>query len=302
MNTTTNEALLKKIDEAPLLMSKEAAKKKLRKPRSIYGDQILFMLAITVIATCFYGMRVVTVCACSVLACILTDMVGCFLSKKEYGVKDLSTIAYGMALALMLPASVEYYVVIIGAVLAITVKHIFGGKDNYIFNPAAVAIAFLIICYPTQVLMYPQYLVIRDFGLLDTLGAVIFPAVFSTFPVFLLHRFFLAIPGEILEAARIDGAGELRIFWQVGIPLGKPGIMAVGILSFLDSWNLIEQPMTYLKTKSLWPLSLFLPQIQLKDIGMGFAAALLMLIPALLLFISGQEYLEQGIALSGGKD
>ena len=156
MNTTTNEALLKKIDEAPLLMSKEAAKKKLRKPRSIYGDQILFMLAITVIATCFYGMRVVTVCACSVLACILTDMIGCFLSKKEYGVKDLSTIAYGMALALMLPASVEYYVVIIGAVLAITVKHIFGGKDNYIFNPAAVAIAFLIICYPTQVLMYPQ--------------------------------------------------------------------------------------------------------------------------------------------------
>lgn len=136
MNTTTNEALLKKIDEAPLLMSKEAAKKKLRKPRSIYGDQILFMLAITVIATCFYGMRVVAVCACSVLACILTDMVGCFLSKKEYGVKDLSTIAYGMALALSFPASVEYYVVIIGAVLAITVKHIFGGKDNYIFNPA----------------------------------------------------------------------------------------------------------------------------------------------------------------------
>lgn len=156
MNTITNEALLKKIDEAPLLMSKEAAKKKLRKPRSIYGDQILFMLAIIVIAACFYGMRVVVVCACSVLACILTDMVGCFLSKKEYGVKDLSTIAYGMALALMLPASVEYYVVIIGAVLAITVKHIFGGKDNYIFNPAAVAIAFLIICYPTQVLMYPQ--------------------------------------------------------------------------------------------------------------------------------------------------
>ena len=63
MSTPTNEALLKKIDEAPLLMSKEAAKKKLRKPRSIYGDQILFMLAITVIATCFYGARVVVVCA-----------------------------------------------------------------------------------------------------------------------------------------------------------------------------------------------------------------------------------------------
>ena len=74
MNTTTNEALLKKIDEAPLLMSKEAAKKKLRKPRSIYGDQILFMLAITVIATCFYGMRVVAVCACSVLAYRVSEL------------------------------------------------------------------------------------------------------------------------------------------------------------------------------------------------------------------------------------
>ena len=156
MNRPTNEELLKKIDDAPLLMAKDAAQKKLRKARSIYGDQILFMLAITVIATCFSGWRVPAVCICSVLCCILTDMIGCFFSKKEYGVKDLSTIAYGMALALMLPASVEYYIVVIGAVLAITVKHIFGGKDNYIFNPAAVAIAFLIICYPTQVLMYPQ--------------------------------------------------------------------------------------------------------------------------------------------------
>lgn len=136
-------------------MSKEAAKKKLRKPRSIYGDQILFMLAVLVMAFTSYGLRPVIVCAFSVLCCIITDMIGCFLSKKEYGVKDLSTIAYGLALALMLPASVEYYIVAIGAVLAVTVKHIFGGKDNYIFNPTAVAVAFLIICYPTQVLSYP---------------------------------------------------------------------------------------------------------------------------------------------------
>ena len=74
MNTPTNEALLKKIDEAPLLMSKEAARKKLRKPRSIYGDQILFMLAITVIATCFYGWRVVVVC-----------LLGVYLHTYRYG-------------------------------------------------------------------------------------------------------------------------------------------------------------------------------------------------------------------------
>lgn len=160
----------------------------------------------------------------------------------------------------------------------------------------------LLMLMPFQVLMFPQYLVLRDLKLLDTLGAVILPGVFSTFPVFLLHRFFLAIPQEILEAARLDGAGEVRIFLQIAVPLGTPGILAGMILTFLESWNMIEQPMTYLTTKELWPLALFLPSIGLNDIAMGFAAALLMLIPAMLLFFLCQEDLMQGIALSGGKD
>ena len=160
----------------------------------------------------------------------------------------------------------------------------------------------VLMLMPFQVLMFPQYLVLNNLELLDTLGAVILPAVFSTFPVFILHRFFKAIPQEILEAARLDGAGELRIFCQIGIPMGVPGILSVCILTFLDSWNMIEQPMTYLKTKSLWPLSLFLPEIGMEEMGVGFAAALMMLIPALLMFLGCQEYLEQGIAMSGGKD
>ena len=160
----------------------------------------------------------------------------------------------------------------------------------------------VLMLMPFQVLMFPQYLVLNDLNLLDTLGAVILPAVFSTFPVFILHRFFKAIPQEIIEAARLDGAGELQIFCQIGLPIGTPGILSVCILTFLDSWNMIEQPMTYLKTKSLWPLSLFLPEIGMEEMGLGFAAALMMLIPALLLFLGCQEYLEQGIAMSGGKD
>ena len=160
----------------------------------------------------------------------------------------------------------------------------------------------VLMLMPFQVLMFPQYLVLNELGILDTLWSVILPAVFSTFPVFILHRFFKAIPQEIIEAARLDGAGELRIFWHIGIPMGAPGILSVCILTFLDSWNMIEQPMTYLKTKSLWPLSLFLPEIGMAEMGLGFAAALMMLIPALLLFLGCQEYLEQGIAMSGGKD
>lgn len=160
----------------------------------------------------------------------------------------------------------------------------------------------VLMLMPFQVLMFPQYLVLRQLGMLDTLGAVILPAAFSTFPVFILSRCFRAIPREVVEAARLDGAGEVRIFCKIGLPLGAPGILSVAILTFLDAWNMIEQPMTYLKTKALWPLSLFLPEIGLKDMGMGFGASLLMLIPALLLFLCCQDYLEQGIALSGGKD
>lgn len=160
----------------------------------------------------------------------------------------------------------------------------------------------VLMLMPFQVLMFPQYLVLKDLNMLDTFGAVILPAVFSTFPVFILHRFFKAIPPEILEAARLDGAGEFRIFYQIGIPMGIPGILSVCILTFLDSWNMIEQPMTYLKTKSLWPLSLFLPEIGMDEMSVGFAAAFLMLVPALLLFLGCQAYLEQGIAMSGGKD
>ena len=160
----------------------------------------------------------------------------------------------------------------------------------------------VLMLMPFQVLMLPQYLVLNELGVLDTLWAVILPAVFSTFPVFILHRFFKAIPQEIIEAARLDGAGEVRIFCQIGIPMGAAGIVSVCVLTFLDSWNMIEQPMTYLKTKSLWPLSLFLPEIGMEEMGLGFAAAFMMLIPALLLFSGCQEYLEQGIAMSGGKE
>ena len=160
----------------------------------------------------------------------------------------------------------------------------------------------VLMLLPFQVLMYPEYLVLKSLGLLNTLWAVILPGVFSAYPVFLLTRFFGAIPEEILEAARLDGAGEWQIFRYIALPLGLPGLLSVGILSFLDAWNLIEQPMTFLKNRALWPLSLFLPETTLADAGLGFAAALLMLIPALLLFGLCQDALEQGIALPGGKD
>lgn len=167
---------------------------------------------------------------------------------------------------------------------------------------AVLLLYIVLMLMPFQVLMLPEYLVLNRMGLLDTHAAVILPAVFSTFPVFIMYRFFCGIPDAILEAARIDGAGNIQIFLHIGIPLGSAGIVSSGILGFLESWNMIEQPMTFLKTKSLWPISLYLPEIGLEEAGIGFAAALMMLIPALLIFLSGQEYLEQGITAAAVKE
>ena len=156
----------------------------------------------------------------------------------------------------------------------------------------------LLMILPFQVTMVSGYLVLNSLGLMDTFAAVILPGMFSTLPVFILRKSFSVIPNEVIEMARADGAGDFRIFLSMGVPLGKAGIFAILILGFLDSWNAIEQPMTYLKTQSHWPLSLYLPQITDSNPVLAFTASIVTLIPALLLFLFGQEYLEQGIAAS----
>lgn len=155
---------------------------------------------------------------------------------------------------------------------------------------------------PFQVMMLSNYLVLDSLGLLDTLTGIILPAVFSTFPVFIMYRFFEGIPEALMEAARLDGAGELRLFIRVGLPLGSPGIISAMVLGFLEYGNLIEQPMAFLKTKSLWPLSLFLPNINMEKAGLAFAASAVVLLPAVLVFLAGQDYLEQGIISTAIKE
>lgn len=105
-----------------------------------------------------------------------------------------------------------------------------------------------------------------------------------------------------MEAARLDGSGELMLFIRIGLPLGSPGIISAMVLGFLEYWNLIEQPMAFLKTKSLWPLSLFLPNINMEKAGLAFAASTVVLLPAVLVFLAGQDYLEQGIISTAIKE
>lgn len=155
---------------------------------------------------------------------------------------------------------------------------------------------------PFQVTMLSEYLVLDAFRLLDTSASVILPGMFSTFSVFIMFRFFRGIPESVLEAARMDGAGEWMLFLRLGIPLGASGIISAMVLSFLECWSMIEQPMTFLTTKSLWPLSLFLPAIHDGNAGLSLCASLAALLPAVFVFLLGQDYLEQGIASSAVKE
>lgn len=160
----------------------------------------------------------------------------------------------------------------------------------------------VLMMMPFQVVMLSEYLVLDRLSLLDTAGAVILPGIFATFPVFLMYRFFRGVPDSILEAARIDGAGELQLFFRMGIPLGSSGIISAMVLSFLECWNMIEQPMVFLKTKSLWTLSLYLPEINGSNAGFCICASFAALLPAALVFLSGQDYLEAGIVASAVKE
>ncbi len=160
----------------------------------------------------------------------------------------------------------------------------------------------VLMLLPFQVTMLSSYLVLNRLGMLDTPAAVILPAVFSTFPVFLTYGGFRCIPVQLFEAARIDGAGEWRIFWKLGLPLGKSGLLSAMVLGFLEYWNMMEQPMAFLENKALWPLSLYLPEITWAQAGYAFTASIITLIPAVFVFVWGQDYLEQGIIFSGLKE
>lgn len=160
----------------------------------------------------------------------------------------------------------------------------------------------VLMLLPFQVTMLSSYLVLNRLGMLNTHEAVILPAVFSTFPVFLSYGGFRCIPMQLLEAARIDGAGEITIFCKIGLPLGKSGLLSAMVLGFLEYWNLMEQPMAFLDDKALWPLSLYLPEITWAQAGYAFCASVITLLPAVFVFVLGQDYLEQGIIYSGLKE
>lgn len=161
----------------------------------------------------------------------------------------------------------------------------------------------VLMLLPFQVLMLSDYLLLDRLRLLDSLWAVILPGMFSTFPVFIMYRFFAEIPDSLIESARLDGAREWQLFWYLALPMGSSGIIAALVLGFLEYWSLIEQPLTFIKDKSRLPLSVFLPDLTMTGkAGFLFAVSVVTFLPAVMVFMGGRDYLEQGIMAGAVKE
>ncbi len=176
-------------------------------------------------------------------------------------------------------------------------------KYKFFWKKGFFLIYMVLMLLPFQVRMLSEYLVLDRLNLTDSLWGIILPGAFSTFPVFLMYRFFKEVPDSLLESAKLDGACGWQLFFHIALPIGSSGIIAAMVLGFLEYWSLIEQPMTFLKDKSLFPLSIFLPDItQISRSGMAFAASVFTFLPAVLVFLGGQDYLEQGIMAGAVKE
>ncbi len=157
----------------------------------------------------------------------------------------------------------------------------------------------VLMLMPYQVTLVPNYLVSKWLGLLGTRWSVIFPGVFAPFSVFLLARFMQRIPSVQIEAAQLDGAGEWRIFTRICLPQCRGILYSVMILVFIDYWNMVEQPLVLLSDAAQYPLSVYLSNINAQDVAIAFAAAVIYMIPPMLLFRHGEQHLVAGIAQTG---
>ncbi len=158
----------------------------------------------------------------------------------------------------------------------------------------------ILMLMPYQVTLVPNYLVSDWLNILDSYWAIWLPGIFSPFAVYLLTKFMKRIPTSVIEAAQIDGAGEWQIYRKICMPLCKGALCSAAILVFIDYWNMVEQPLILLSDAETHPLSVFLSKINQGEIGLAFAVATIYMVPSLLVFLYGEEYLVDGITYQGG--
>ena len=208
-------------------------------------------------------------------------------------IEDMTILRYFGNSAMYTGAILLGQVLFIPAMAYALSRFRFPGRDALFF------VIIMLMLLPFQVTMVPNVITLRAMGLLDTVWSVILPMTVAPFYIFLLRQYMVGLPNDMIEAAQIDGAGTLRCFVHVVMPVCQPILGAAIALSFADCWNLVEQPLTYLTTHTeLYPLSVAFNQLTQKSTGVEFAGAALYTLPALFIYLFFQNDILEGVQLT----
>jgi multiple sugar transport system permease protein len=178
-------------------------------------------------------------------------------------------------------------------------------KMKFRFRDQLFMLYLVTMMVPFQVLMVPQFILFKYMGIFNTLWALILPRLFSPLSTFLMRQFFVGIPDSIIEAGRIDGASEAKVFSRLILPLAKPSMATIFILNFVWRWNEYEAPLIFLTDKKLYTLTVgltnFIDEAGFSQDHLILAGATVALIPMMLIFILGQKYMVEGLTAGSVK-
>lgn len=200
-----------------------------------------------------------------------------------------------------------FYLAVVGTFFQLVVSSMAAYSFARLNFPGRDIIFFLFLgtmMIPGAVTMIPTFIIMKVFGWMDSYNAIIIPSMASAFGTFLLRQFFLTIPNDLEDAARIDGAGRIRFFLQILIPLSIPAMVTLGLFNFLGRWNAFMWPLLILRTKTKFPIQLGLAMFRneyTQSTHLMMTATTISVIPLLIVFIVAQKYFVQGVVLSGLK-
>ena len=258
----------------------------MKKKRSLFGTAASFFLCAVCILPFLY-----------VLFSSLRTVQGDFTLKYYYQVFIAQTqylFRFWKSVGLSLAIALAQVFVSVLAAYAFA-KYRFPGKFILFF------LLMILMILPLQVTLMPNYIVLEEAGLLGTYWALALPAIILPLGTFILTQSFKAVPGSIVEAARMDGCRLPRLLWQILLPMSRNGILCIFLLSFLDAWNMVEQPITYLKNFAEYPIAVALASVPPGDPTALLVACVLVTLPPLFLFSFFNQELTEGIALGGEK-
>jgi multiple sugar transport system permease protein len=175
----------------------------------------------------------------------------------------------------------------------------FGGRERLF----AILLATLVV--PPQVGVLPLYLELRTLGLVNSYGGVLVAGIATVFGIFLVRQFALGIPDELLDAARVDGASEWRIYWTIVLPVLRPILVTLGVFTFLSAWNDFMWPLIVLTDESRHTLPVALANLSgehVQDTELMMAGAVVTVLPVILLFLAAQRHYIEGILMGGVKE